>query len=97
MRERNVAMVYQQFINYPSMTVADNIASPLKLQGALDRAGIAARVADQAAGGEILITEPVRRAVRDVPGIELGGAREVDLKGVRDSPDLYPVLMPVDA
>ncbi|CAD5371882.1 ABC transporter [Rubrivivax sp. A210] len=43
-RERNVAMVYQQFINYPSMTVADNIASPLKLQGALDRAAIAARV-----------------------------------------------------
>ena len=30
-RERNVAMVYQQFINYPSMTVFDNIASPLKL------------------------------------------------------------------
>ena len=28
-RERNVAMVYQQFINYPSLTVADNIASPL--------------------------------------------------------------------
>ncbi len=36
----------------------------------------------------------VRRAVEDVPGIELGCAREVDLKGVRDSPDLYPVLMP---
>ncbi len=32
-RERNVAMVYQQFINYPSMTVAANIASPLKLRG----------------------------------------------------------------
>jgi glycerol transport system ATP-binding protein len=32
-RERNVAMVYQQFINYPSMTVYDNIASPLKLAG----------------------------------------------------------------
>ena len=31
-RERNVAMVYQQFINYPSMTVAQNIASPLKLR-----------------------------------------------------------------
>ena len=28
-RQRNVAMVYQQFINYPSMTVAQNIASPL--------------------------------------------------------------------
>jgi glycerol transport system ATP-binding protein len=25
-------MVYQQFINYPSMTVADNIASPLRLR-----------------------------------------------------------------
>lgn len=32
-RERNVAMVYQQFINYPSMTVFDNIASPLRLAG----------------------------------------------------------------
>jgi glycerol transport system ATP-binding protein len=30
-RHRKVAMVYQQFINYPSMTVFDNIASPLKL------------------------------------------------------------------
>jgi glycerol transport system ATP-binding protein len=36
-RQRNVAMVYQQFINYPSMTVADNIGSPLKLRGAKDR------------------------------------------------------------
>jgi glycerol transport system ATP-binding protein len=32
-RQRNVAMVYQQFINYPSMKVADNIASPLRLRG----------------------------------------------------------------
>ena len=32
-RERNVAMVYQQFINYPSLKVADNIASPLRLRG----------------------------------------------------------------
>ena len=32
-RERNVAMVYQQFFNYPSMTVFDNIASPLRLRG----------------------------------------------------------------
>ena len=45
-RERNVAMVYQQFINYPSMTVADNIASPLKLRG---EQGIAARVQELAA------------------------------------------------
>jgi glycerol transport system ATP-binding protein len=32
-RQRNVAMVYQQFINYPSLKVAENIASPLKLRG----------------------------------------------------------------
>lgn len=32
-QDRKVAMVYQQFINYPSMTVFDNIASPLKLMG----------------------------------------------------------------
>src|SRR6266851_3504661 len=32
-RQRSVAMVYQQFINYPSMTVYDNIASPLRVQG----------------------------------------------------------------
>lgn len=31
-RERNIAMVYQQFINYPSLTVAENIASPLRRQ-----------------------------------------------------------------
>ena len=45
-RERNVAMVYQQFINYPSMTVADNIASPLKLR---KEQNIDARVAELAA------------------------------------------------
>jgi glycerol transport system ATP-binding protein len=48
-RERQVAMVYQQFINYPSMTVADNIASPLRLQGTLSRAAIDAKVAELAA------------------------------------------------
>ncbi|WP_343590882.1 ABC transporter ATP-binding protein [Paracidovorax wautersii] len=44
-RERNVAMVYQQFINYPSMTVAANIASPLKLR---KEKGIDARVRELA-------------------------------------------------
>ncbi|WAJ27897.1 ABC transporter ATP-binding protein [Antarcticirhabdus aurantiaca] len=32
-RRRNVAMVYQQFINYPAMTVYENIASPMHLKG----------------------------------------------------------------
>ncbi|HEX7647107.1 MAG TPA: ABC transporter ATP-binding protein [Noviherbaspirillum sp.] len=31
-RERDLAMVYQQFINYPSFTVFDNIASPLRIK-----------------------------------------------------------------
>jgi glycerol transport system ATP-binding protein len=45
-RQRNVAMVYQQFINYPSLTVAQNIASPLKLRG---EKNIAQRVQELAA------------------------------------------------
>ncbi len=32
-QDRKVAMVYQQFINYPSMSVYDNIASPMQLMG----------------------------------------------------------------
>lgn len=47
-QERAVAMVYQQFINYPSMTVRENIASPLKLMGA-NRAEVDRRVNDVAA------------------------------------------------
>ena len=47
-QDRKVAMVYQQFINYPSMTVYENIASPLKLMG-LDRAAIDAAVRKTAA------------------------------------------------
>jgi len=31
-QKRNVAMVYQQFINYPNMTVFENIASPLRVK-----------------------------------------------------------------
>jgi glycerol transport system ATP-binding protein len=32
-QDRRVAMVYQQFINYPSITVFENIASPLRIMG----------------------------------------------------------------
>jgi len=35
-RDRSVAMVYQQFINYPSFTVRANIASPLRVRKARD-------------------------------------------------------------
>ncbi|MEX0964855.1 MAG: ABC transporter ATP-binding protein [Pseudohongiellaceae bacterium] len=40
-QKRNLAMVYQQFINYPSLTVFENIASPLRVarieQSQIDR------------------------------------------------------------
>jgi glycerol transport system ATP-binding protein len=44
-QKRNVAMVYQQFINYPTMTVYENIASPLKV-ARMSRADIATRVGE---------------------------------------------------
>lgn len=47
-QDRNVAMVYQQFINYPSMSVFDNIASPLRLKG-MAKADIKAKVEETAA------------------------------------------------
>jgi glycerol transport system ATP-binding protein len=47
-RHRDVAMVYQQFINYPSFTVFDNIASPLKRRG-MNRTEVAERVRKAAA------------------------------------------------
>jgi glycerol transport system ATP-binding protein len=53
-RQRSVAMVYQQFINYPSLTVYENIASPLRVQGR-PRAEINKRVAEAA---KLLRLEP---------------------------------------
>ena len=47
-QKRNVAMVYQQFINYPAMTVYENIASPLRVAGA-DKATIDSEVQRAAA------------------------------------------------
>jgi glycerol transport system ATP-binding protein len=42
-QKRNVAMVYQQFINYPNFTVFENIASPLRV-ARLPESEIKARV-----------------------------------------------------
>ena len=47
-RKRSVAMVYQQFVNYPSMSVYNNIASPLKMSG-LSAADIDQKVRKSAA------------------------------------------------
>lgn len=65
-RERNVAMVYQQFINYPSMTVFDNIASPLKLRGGLGREEIARRV--QSLAGRLHIEPFLKRLPAELSG-----------------------------
>src|SRR3954469_25457013 len=46
-QRRNVAMVYQQFINYPSLSVYENIASPLRVAG-LRSVEIADRVREAA-------------------------------------------------
>lgn len=46
-QKRNIAMVYQQFVNYPSLSVFDNIASPLQLAGMASQ-DIAEKVAEVA-------------------------------------------------
>ncbi len=54
-RKRSVAMVYQQFVNYPNLTVYENIASPLRVAGTA-RADIRERVAHAA---KLLRLEPM--------------------------------------
>ena len=53
-QRRSVAMVYQQFINYPSLSVYENIASPLRVAG-LPAAEIENRVRNTA---KLLKLEP---------------------------------------
>lgn len=80
-RKRSVAMVYQQFINYPSQTIFENIASPLVIQGmpkqkARDRVMQAAsmlhiedmldRLPDELSGGQQQRTAIARALVKDV-------------------------------
>ncbi len=64
-RERDVAMVFQQFINYPSMTVFENIASPLRLQRR-PQAEIRARVQEVAA--KLHIEHLLERLPRELSG-----------------------------
>jgi adenylate cyclase len=55
---------------------------------------MAARVADQADGGEILVSAPVRDAIGELDGIQVGAPRAVELKGLRGTHNLYPVFEP---
>jgi adenylate cyclase len=54
---------------------------------------MAARVAGQADGGEILVSEAVRDAVAGLADIELCTPREAELKGLQGSHHLYPVRL----
>jgi multiple sugar transport system ATP-binding protein len=68
-KERDIAMVFQNYALYPHMTVADNIGFPLKLRGA-GRAEIKQRVAEAA---EVLgLSESLGRR----PGELSGGQRQ---------------------
>ncbi|GAA4524670.1 ABC transporter ATP-binding protein [Nonomuraea ferruginea] len=65
-RKRSVAFVYQQFINYPSLTVYENIASPLRLAAEFPKGEVDRRV----------------REVAELMGIgELLGRRPGELSG----------------
>ncbi len=52
---------------------------------------MAARVAAQALGGQILVSEPVRDALRDCADIRCDDARDVELKGFSGSYRLFSV------
>jgi glycerol transport system ATP-binding protein len=65
-RKRSVAFVYQQFINYPSLSVYENIASPLRLDASFPKDGLDRRV----------------REVAELMGIgDLLGRRPAELSG----------------
>ena len=67
-QKRNVSMVYQQFINYPNLTVRDNIATPLRIAG-FSRAEIEKRISEVA---ELLHLTPM---LERRPG-ELSGGQQ---------------------
>jgi glycerol transport system ATP-binding protein len=67
-QQRNISMVYQQFINYPNLTVRENIASPLRL-ARIKEEDIVKRVNETAA---ILQIEPFL----DKYPLELSGGQQ---------------------
>jgi len=68
-QKRNVAMVHQQFINYPNLTVFENIASPLRVKG-MARADVKRRVGQVA---ELLRLTPL---LQRRPGALSGGQQQ---------------------
>lgn len=64
-QKRNVAMVYQQFINYPNLTVYENIASPLRV-ARVPKADIERRVKEMA--GLLKLTAMLDRRPGELSG-----------------------------
>ncbi len=82
-KKRSIGFVYQQFINYPSMSVFDNIASPLRVMKT-PKADIHARVekiADLLAIGPMLKRKPLELSGGQQQRVALARAlvREADL------------------
>jgi glycerol transport system ATP-binding protein len=67
-RKRQISLVHQFFINYPHMTVFDNIASPLRVAG-VPKSEIAGRVEEAA---DILQLRPMLKRLPD----ELSGGQQ---------------------
>lgn len=57
---------------------------------------MAARVAAQAVGGQILVSQPVRDALSDCDGIRFDDGRNVELKGFSGTYRLFAVQAPAD-
>jgi glycerol transport system ATP-binding protein len=68
-RHRDVAFVYQEFVNYPSLTVFENLAAPLRRHGRRPRQEIVARV------GEVADLLQLRPYLRRRPA-ELSGGQQ---------------------
>lgn len=64
-QKRNVAMVYQQFINYPTLSVYENIASPMRVAG-VDKATLDRKV--QEAAELLKLGEFLKRAPLELSG-----------------------------
>lgn len=65
-RNRNVAMVYQDFINYPTLTVYENIASPLRVNGSYSGPEIDKRV--RTVAEQLQIAEFLKRTPHELSG-----------------------------
>lgn len=55
---------------------------------------MAARIADLAGGGEILVSQELRDALDGADGVEFDAPLEVELKGLRGTQTVHAVSIP---